>query len=230
MNISSNILKECLKNVYFIHGTAYAGKSTMVRMLAEKHDMIHCGENYHDRLSSAISTPEHQPNLSYFKTMGSWQEFVSRTPEVYAGWISGTAEESSEFEIVELLRLSESGRRIIVDTNIPTDDLREISDYSRVAIMLCPPSMSVNMFFERDDADKQFILSQIQASKNPEETMANYKACIARTNSEDTFRKFKNSGFFTVFREHAEEDTRLEVLEQLEQHFGLVHCGSFRLG
>lgn len=40
MNISNNILKHYLKNVYFITGTAYAGKSTTVKMLSEKYDMI----------------------------------------------------------------------------------------------------------------------------------------------------------------------------------------------
>lgn len=32
------------KNVYFINGTAYAGKSTMVKMLAEKYNGIACEE------------------------------------------------------------------------------------------------------------------------------------------------------------------------------------------
>ena len=35
-------------NVYFINGTAYAGKSTMVKMLAKKYNGIACEENYHD--------------------------------------------------------------------------------------------------------------------------------------------------------------------------------------
>lgn len=34
-------------NIYFINGTAYAGKSTMVKMLAEKYNGIACEENYH---------------------------------------------------------------------------------------------------------------------------------------------------------------------------------------
>ena len=36
MKIENNILKYYLRDVYFITGTAYAGKSTMVKMLAEK--------------------------------------------------------------------------------------------------------------------------------------------------------------------------------------------------
>lgn len=37
-------------NIYFINGTAYAGKSTMVKLLAGKYDGIVCEENYHDKL------------------------------------------------------------------------------------------------------------------------------------------------------------------------------------
>ncbi|MEE3394115.1 MAG: hypothetical protein VZR23_10735 [Lachnospiraceae bacterium] len=40
---------KALSNAYFIIGTAYAGKSTMTRLLAEKYDCILCEENYHDR-------------------------------------------------------------------------------------------------------------------------------------------------------------------------------------
>ena len=40
MKIENTILKYYLKNVCFITGTAYAGKSTMAKMLAERYDMI----------------------------------------------------------------------------------------------------------------------------------------------------------------------------------------------
>ena len=35
------------ENAYFINGNAYAGKSTIVKLLAEKYNGIFCGENYH---------------------------------------------------------------------------------------------------------------------------------------------------------------------------------------
>lgn len=38
MHIEHNILRYYLRNVWFITGTAYAGKSTAVRMLAERCD------------------------------------------------------------------------------------------------------------------------------------------------------------------------------------------------
>lgn len=46
------------ENTYFITGTAYAGKSTMVKMLAEKHNGILCEENYHDKLLMEEPDPE----------------------------------------------------------------------------------------------------------------------------------------------------------------------------
>ncbi len=221
MNITNNILKECLKNVYFINGTAYAGKSTMVRMLAQKHDMIFCGENYHDDLAVRAATPEHQPGLCYFRTMKSWQEFINRTPEEYQRWIDDTAVEAGELEVAELLRLSAYGKKIIADTNLSVDILREISDYHRVALMLSPQSMSVDRFFEREDVDKQFILRQIQAAENPQKTMENYRACIARINRPEVYQQFESSGFFLIKREDTARDTRQEVLAALEAHFGL---------
>ena len=60
VNLECNLLKGLFRNVYFLNGTAYAGKSTMVKLLAEKYDGICCGENYHDELMGLID-PEHQP-------------------------------------------------------------------------------------------------------------------------------------------------------------------------
>jgi hypothetical protein len=140
MLIADNILRAQLADVYFINGTAYAGKSTMCKMLAERYDMILCGENYgHDRMLTMVDG-ETQPNLNYFHTMGSFADFVTRTPEEYAAWIEGTSREVSDFEVTELIRLSGAnpGKKIIVDTNIPCDLLWQISDMIMWPFF-CPP-------------------------------------------------------------------------------------------
>lgn len=220
MNISNNILKYYLRNCYFINGTAYAGKSTMCKMLAEKYGMIHCEENYNmDTILSVVSETK-QPNLNYFNTKINWQEYVSRTPDEYESWYNGVAEEVTEFEIAELIKLSENNR-VIVDTNIPCEILKEISDYHHVAIMLSPQSMSVESFFNRDDEEKQFLLSEIQKCPDTEKTLRNFKDCIARINSQKYYDRFLNSGFFTVIREDTETDTKTETLTILAKHFGL---------
>ena len=177
IKIDCNILKNLFKNVYFINGTAYAGKSTMVKLLAEKYDGICCGENYHMELLE-FTDPVHQPNLCYFDTMSGWQEFISRTPEEYDAWITGTAMEAVQLEIITLLQLCGSGKKIFVDTNIPPSILREISDFHHVAIMLSPQSMSVDRFFDRPDAEKQFLYQKILEAPDPAAVMVNYRKCL----------------------------------------------------
>ena len=170
MHIANNILKYYLRNVLFITGTAYAGKSTMVRMLAEKYDLIHCGENYHAEIPAEVLSLVEQPNLNYFKTMKDWQEFVNRTPEEYSKWIFESSKEAAEIEVAMLISLSQE-RKVIADTNIPLEDLKQIAGYNQVAVMLSPQAMSVDYFFERDDADKIFLKEQIQKAIDPEKTM-----------------------------------------------------------
>ena len=170
MKIENNILKYYLRNVYFIIGTAYAGKSTMVKILSEKYDMICCGENYHCAVSDIVAVPDIQPDLCYTKNITDWKEFVTRAPEEYERWIYSVGREAAEFEIAELLSLPKD-KKIIVDTNIPIDVLKEISDYHHVAVMLSPQSMSIERFFERSDPEKQFILSIIDSCNDSESVM-----------------------------------------------------------
>ena len=219
MEIQNAIIKHYLKNVYFINGTAYAGKSTMVKMLSEKYGLICCGENY-DCIPKGILNPEQYPNLSYFQTMKDWQEFVNRTPEEYDKWATGSTQELVAFEIVYLMSISKS-QKVIVDTNIPPDILHEIADYNRVAIMLSPQSMSVERFFDREDPDKKFIKEKIMEADDPEKTMANYLSCIEKMNSKEHYDEFINSGFFTILR-NTTDDTRAETLDILAKHFGFT--------
>lgn len=221
MNIENNILKYYLRNTYFITGTAYAGKSTTVKMLADRYGMIMCGENYHMKVSEEVAQPDIQPNLCYFKQMKNWEEFVRRTPEEYERWIYDSAKEAAEFEIAELIALSPKGK-IIVDTNIPLAVLHKISDYSHVAVMLCEQSMSVERFFDRSDPEKQFILGVIENCDDSDAVMKNYKAGLALINSRQHYAEFANSGFYTVIRDDNATDTKEAVCDIIAKHFGLL--------
>lgn len=221
MKIENNILKHYLKNVYFITGTAYAGKSTTVKMLADRYDMVFCGENYFSAISDIVATPDVQPGLCYNKSLTDWRDFVTRSPEEYERWIYSTGREAAEFEVAQLLSISRE-RKIIVDTNIPVDILKEISDYHHVAVMLSPQSMSVERFFDRSDPEKQFLLSVIKSCEDPEAVMENYKRGLARINSKEHYDEYANSGFFTVVRKDDGLDTREEVCDTIAKHFGLA--------
>ena len=225
MQIADNILRHYLRNCYFINGTAYAGKSTMCRLLAERYGMVHCEENYNMDTILSVVTQEEQPNLNYFNTKKSWQEYVSRSPEEFENWINGNSREVAGFEIAELIRLS-GEKRVIVDTNISCDVLKRITDYKHVALLLSPQSMSVEQFFDRPDPEKQFLLGEIQKCPDPEKTLENFLGGIARVNSRKYYDQFMESGFFTIVREDEEKDTREEILEVLARHFGLEEMDS----
>ena len=221
MKIENNILKYYLKNVYFITGTAYAGKSTTVKMLADRYDMVFCGENYHSSVSDIVATPEAQPDISYKKNLRDWKDFVTRSPEEYERWIYSTGREAAEFEVAELLSISRD-RKVIVDTSIPVDILKEISDYDHVAVMLSPQSLSVDRFFDREDPDKQFLLRVIESCENSEAVMENYRQGLARINSQKHYDEYANSGFFTLVRKDDGIDTKEAVCDAIAKHFGLV--------
>lgn len=220
MKIENNILRYYLKNVYFITGTAYAGKSTMVKMLADRYDMIFCGENYHSQVSDIVATPDVQPDICYLNNLTDWKDFVTRSPEEYERWIFSVGREAAEFEIAELLSISRE-KKVIVDTNIPLDWLKEISDYHHVAVMLSTQSMSVERFFDRSDPEKLFLLNVIDSCDDPEAVMKNYRRGLALINSKKHYDEYASSGFFTVVREDSEKDTREEVCDIIANHFGL---------
>ena len=221
MKIENNILKHYLKNVYFITGTAYSGKSTTVKMLADRYDMVFCGENYHSKVSDVVATPEAQPDINWLNNLKDFKDFVTRTPEEYNRWIWGVSREAAEFEVAELIAISQD-KKVIVDTNIPLEILKEIADYNHVAVMISPKAMSVERFFDREDPEKQFILNVINSCENPEAVMENYRQGLALINSQENYDMYVQSGFFTVVRQDDGQDTREEVCDMVARHFGLL--------
>jgi len=219
MEISNKLIKEALKNVYFISGTAYAGKSTVCKMLANKYNMIHCEENYKFGDFLKLTTPQTHPNMNYFNTKSSWEEFVSRSKEDYYNWMVGTARETTEFEILHLLSLPRD-QKVIVDTNIPHNVLKEISDYNRVVYMVATPEISTNQFFNRKDAEKQFLYKVIKNSSKPEENMKKFRDSLMYINSLDVINEYINTGYYVIKREHLDDDVN-HKLKLVEEHFKL---------
>ena len=218
-NMPYSEIKNKFKNVYFIIGTAYAGKSTMVKMLADHNNGIMCGENYATNVFKDYGVnSKDQPNLCYTNNH-SMEEFVSRTPDEYYNWIKNCDIEVAPIEISELLELTSKypNKKIFVDTSIPMEILKEISDYDHVAVMLSEKQMSVDRFFERDDYEKQIIFRAIKNSKDPEVTMANYRKVLEKLNSQERYSKFLNSGFW-VFKRN-DSLTLEQTMQCLEKHF-----------
>lgn len=188
------------KNVYFVNGTAYAGKSTLVKRLAEKHGGIACEENYHNVLLPELDRKAF-PNLTYTRDLEDWHDFIRRTPDEYERWISGTSKECEILELRILEELCTQDKPVFVDTNIAVETLKKISDTDHVLIMLADPEISVNRFFNRLDRDKQFLYRLIMEEANPEQALENFRECLARINTREKYDFFLHSGFHVILRD-----------------------------
>ena len=206
------------ENVYFINGTAYAGKSTLVKRLAEKHGGIACEENYHDALLAELDSAQF-PCLTYTRDLQDWHDFVRRTPDEYAAWIDGVTKECEILELRILENLRTDGRPVFVDTNISLETLRQISDESHVLIMLADPEISVKRFFDRPDAEKQFLYRLMLEEPDPEAALSNFRACLTRINSPACYDAFLHCGFSVLLRD--ENRSIEETMELAEKIFGL---------
>ncbi len=207
------------ENVYFINGTAYAGKSTMVKALAEKYGGIACEENYQDALLDGLDAREF-PSLTYTRDLANWSDFIRRTPEEYSAWIDGCIKECTILELRILDEVSKKGKKVFVDTNISIETLWKISDKDHVLIMLADPDISVRRFFERPDREKQFLFQLLMKEDHPEQALDNFRECLKKVNSVDAYNKFLNSGFNVIVRDEAR--TIEETLALVEKAFRLV--------
>ena len=206
------------ENVYFFNGTAYAGKSTMVKHLAEKYGGIACEENYHDQVTD-LNWDEF-PNLRYTHDLKDWHDFVRRTPDEYEAWINGVSRECERLELTILENLHTDGRPVFVDTNISLETLHRISDEQHVLIMLADPEISVRRFFERPDREKQFLYQLLLEEPDPKAAMENFRSCLARVNSPENYNAFLTSGFQVLLRD--ENRTIEQTMALAEKMLGLA--------
>ena len=109
MYIAENILKHNLKNVFFLTGTALAGKTTMTRELCDKHGFIPYYEDWNGNSFieyKSIINEKYQPGSSKHETT-DWEAYFGRTVEEF---LSDKAEikrdEYFEFAVIDLTRLS----------------------------------------------------------------------------------------------------------------------------
>ena len=206
------------KNVYFINGNAYAGKSTIIKLLAEKYQGILCEENYQDRILDTLDKNEF-PALTYTRDLKDWSHFIKRSPNEYESWIKEVTKECTVIELKLLTELSKQNKPIFVDTNIPPEILHDISDSDHVLIMLTDPDESVNRFFERPDKEKQFLYQLLLKEENPTLAINNFKNCLKRINSKENYNYFLNCGFNVIIKDNNRSIN--ETLKLVEEKFKL---------
>ena len=203
-----------LSNVYFVIGTSYAGKSTIVKNLAKKHNGIALEENYHDAKLPELDSKEF-PNLTYTRDLEDWHEFIRRTPDEYVTWVNNVKKECETVELQileELLQKPEvQDKKIFVDTNICIDTLHKISDTEHVLVMLADPEIGVHRFFDRPDPEKQFLYQLMLEEPDPQAALDNYREILTRIMSKESYDELENSGFKVIYRDEnrSQEETVL---------------------
>ena len=206
------------KNVYFINGNAYAGKSTMINMLSKKYNGILCEENYHNAYLDELDSKEY-PALTYTRDLKDFRDFIRRTPDEYEKWIKDVTKECEKLELKILENIVKDDKLVFVDTNISIETLKKISDKDHVLIMLADPDISVNRFFDRPDREKQYLYRLMLEEENPEFALNNFRECLKRINTKEIYDEFLHSGFNVLIR----DDNRKveETLHGVEKLFKL---------
>ena len=205
-------------DAYFINGSAYAGKSTLVRLLAQKHGGIACGENYHDCLLPELD-PAEFPCLCWSRDLQDWREFIRRSPEDYEAWYDSVSKECETLELRLLKERCGQGRPVFVDTNISPETLRSVAEPGHVLILLADPEISVRRFFERPDREKQFLYRLLLQEPDAAAAMENFRQGLMRINSRARYESFLHAGFPVLLRD--ENRSAGETLALAERIFGL---------
>ena len=210
--------KPYFENAYFIIGTSYAGKSTMVKELAKKHDGIACEENYHDDYPGELDSKEF-PCLTYTRDLVDWHDFIRRSPEEYKSWIDGAKKECEILELRMLPEICNKGKKVFVDTNIGIDKLKEIAPADHILVLLSDPQISIHRFFDRPDPEKQFLYRLLLEEPDPEKAMANYRRGLELICSQEAYDELESSGFNVIYRDDSR--TVEQTLELVEKALGL---------
>ena len=220
MNISENILKHSLQNVYFLTGTACGGKTTASRKLSEKHGFFHFNDNWHEesfKVWQTIIDEKYQKKASKRQTVTNWEAYFSRSVEEFlaAGDYNGY-NEYLEYAIIELIKLSHENK-VVADVSVPMELLIEISDYNRIACLLATPQMVTCENYGKREDHREF-LECILSLKEPEKKMATQNE-LFRIGVEKIYDDVRKYNLFNIAR--TEESTVENTLIRLEKHFNL---------
>ncbi len=206
------------ENAYFVIGTSYAGKSTMVKELAKKHGGIACEENYHDNYPGELDKEEF-PCLTYTRDLVDWHDFIRRTPQANKDWIDGAKKECGILELRMLPDICSQGKPVFVDTNISIEKLKTIAPLDHTVVLLSDPKISISRFFDRPDPEKQFLYKLMLEEPEPEKALENYRKGLELICSQESYDELLNSGFKVIFRD--ENRSIEQTLALVEEAMGL---------
>lgn len=212
MIFHDNVIKEYLKNVYFISGTPCGGKTTVSRALGNKYGIRVYDIDEMFPVHREMSDSSSQPNMN--RRFRDADEFFGRSVEEYLGWLRGNAREQLDFILLDLIRLSQH-ERVICDCHIKLEEADTLSDPSRVVFLIREPSDLVDEYCDRPDHRdfSDFIHSATDFAKAKEVcTKTLYAQNI------EHYKAVKNSPYFWLERNGTRSAE--ETVGLVAEHFG----------
>lgn len=213
MLIQNNVLKQSLKNVYFVTGTPCGGKSTVCRLLNEWYSLpVYCTDDAFD-LHRTLSDPAVQPNMN--RTFADADEFFLRPTEEYRRWLEDGTREQLDFVLLDLVRLS-ANQKILCDIHLTVEQAGALTEPERIVFLLREPSDLVGEYCARPDhaGFRRFLESATDVPGARE----NCRRTLESLNR-GQYEKVKTSGYVWLERDgsrNAEETARL-----VAAHFGV---------
>ena len=214
MIFQDNVIREYLKNVYFITGTPCGGKTTISRKLAKRHNLLVYDIDEQFAKHKKISTSEFQPSMN--KVFKDADEFFGRTVEEYKKWLIDNTREQLDFVLLDLIRLSQN-QIVLCDCHLTMEQAEKLTEASRIVFLLKEPSNLVDDYCNR--SDHQGFRDFINSTSDTEKAKALCSATLKSLN-EKSYNDIKNSSYFWI--ERTENSTVYETVRKVERHFGFT--------
>ena len=148
MEIENNILKQRLKNVYFIWGS---GKTTIANALAEKYGCFVYHTDYERARHARSADPDYQPALCR-----NVPDYWALDPEDAKQWERDIVREFTPMVVADLLALAPQNQYVICEGDIDIDQIMLVASH----VVTISNYGSAYDFFDRPD--QQVMLREIQ--------------------------------------------------------------------
>lgn len=216
MNISDNILKYHLQNVYFVGGSACGGKTTISKLLAEKHGFYLYDQDKRYNIHRSIANEESQPAMCYPRNSKSdYERYFSRSIDEYTKWMQDTLHEQSQMVLIDLITLSKD-QIVVADVLFEPQDIHGIVDRNHIVFLTTDVELIRESYFIRPE--KRDFYEYVKTFEKANEYFENIYNSLEAGNR-NIRQAIENSDYFSVPRTKSStiEDTLLKV----EQHFNL---------
>ncbi len=214
MIFQDNVIKEYLKNVYFITGTPCGGKTTISCELAKRHNLLVYDVDEQFAHHQTISNSAFQPSMN--KVFKDADGFFGRTVEEYKKWLIDNIREQLDFVLLDLIRLSQN-QIVLCDCHLTMEEAEKLTDVSRIIFLIKEPSNLVDDYCNRPD--HQGFSDFINSTSDTDKATALCNATLKSLN-EKSYKDIKDSGYYWI--ERTPDSTIDETVGKAERHFGFV--------